>query len=150
MAGIRRRGSAGRGSGRPVDTLRFDRGSSRAGLVVAGGSLSRWVVPCESEGYATVMSPENGHVDLVYTGCERWGPGFTQGGQARPVFEHRYFLAVGSTEPSARAAIERVLRTVRPTDDPDSLAAAVGAALFRDRSVRWDYAVSYLPEVHKH
>ena len=137
-------------SGRVIDTLRFDRRSSRAGLLVGGGSAPYWVVPCQSEGYATVVNPENGHVDLVDTGCERWGPGYPAGGQGRPVLDDRYFLAFGSTTPASPAAIEHLLRTVRPTKEPDSLAAAVAAALVRDPAVRWDYAVSYPPETQKH
>ena len=133
----------------PVDTLQFDRRSSRAGLLVGGGSAPYWVVPCQSEGYATVVNPENGHVDLVGTGCERWGPGYPAGGQGRPVLDDRYFLAFGSTTPASPAAIVQLLRTVRPTKEPDSLAAAVGAALFRSRAVRWDYSVWYAPDAGK-
>jgi hypothetical protein len=130
-------------SGRVIDTLRFERRSSRAGLVVRGGSAPYWVVPCQSEGYATVVNPENGHVDVVDTGCQRVGPGYTVGGPVRPVLDHRYFLAFGSTAPASPAAIDRLLRTVRPVQEPDSLAAAVGASLFRDPAAQWDYAVAY-------
>ena len=45
--------------------------------------------------------------------------------------------------PASPAAIDRLLRTVRPVQEPDSLAAAVGASLFRDPAAQWDYAVAY-------